>query len=380
MFKIHQVYNRRSSRAETRVLGMDGDYVKVQFCVSDTGIGIQQEKLNIIFDTFCQADGSTTREYGGSGLGLSISKHLVELMHGDLWVESAYGCGSQFYFTVKLQQYHVAQKEILEKMAKFQGRRILFVDSMNDTTGVADKIQQLNLQTFRVNSVAAATELANKHTNSSDHAPFFDTVIIDQMSQAERIREVIPLRYTPLVLISPEVHRLNMKLCIDLGITAYINSPRNLPELLDALLPALESHVALPSDSGKIAPLRILLAEDNVVNQKLALRILQKVGHNVKIVSNGKLAVEAFETQSFDMILMDVQMPVMGGFEATQLIRHLEHESGTNSHIPIIALTAHAMIGDREKCLDAGMDEYVTKPLRLPELIAAIKKFAPHRS
>ncbi|KAI9497301.1 hypothetical protein BDB00DRAFT_868740 [Zychaea mexicana] len=363
---------------ETKVVEMEGDYVKLQLCVSDTGIGIHEDKLHIIFDTFCQADGSTTREYGGTGLGLSISKHLVELMGGDLWVESMYGRGSQFYFTIKLRRIGVSDKEAIGKMARYQGRRILYVDSMKDNTGVIRKIEQLGLTAFRVGSIEEATELANKYSNRSKVAPFFDTVVIDKMTQAEKVREIMPLRYTPLVLIAPEIHMLNMKLCIDLGITAYINSPRNLAELMDALSPALESHAALPSDSGKIQPLQILIAEDNVVNQKLALRILQKFGHDVKIVSNGKLAVEAFESQRFDMIFMDVQMPVMGGFEATQSIRRIESESGTDARIPIIALTAHAMIGDREKCLDAGMDEYVTKPLRMPELIAAIKKFAPY--
>ncbi|RCH98159.1 hypothetical protein CU097_014250 [Rhizopus azygosporus] len=345
----------------TRAVHMTNELVRLELCVSDTGIGIQEDKLHVIFDTFCQADGSTTREYGGTGLGLSISKHLVQLMGGDLWVESKYGRGSEFFFTVR----------------RFKNRRILFVDSMNDHSGVMDKITMLGLKPYRVQSIEEATTIANANANKSKHAPFFDTVIIDQMSLAEKIREIVPLRYTPVVLIAPEVHNLNMKLCIDLGITGYINSPQNLADMSDVMLPALESHVALPSDASKTVPLEVLLAEDNDVNQKLAVRILEKFGHHVTVVANGKLAVEAYENQYFDLILMDVQMPVMGGFEATQKIREIEKASNTNRHIPIIALTAHAMIGDREKCLEAGMDEYVTKPLRFPELIAAIKKFAP---
>ncbi|OAD76364.1 type IA hybrid histidine kinase, partial [Phycomyces blakesleeanus NRRL 1555(-)] len=361
----------------TRVTKTQGDHVILQLCVSDTGIGIQEDKLNVIFDTFCQADGSTTREYGGTGLGLSISRHLVQLMGGDLWVESKYGRGSEFYFTMNLKQVAMREDEVVKKMARFQNRHILFLDSMKDKTGMIDKITELGLKPFQVSSIEEATAVANANANRNKNAPFFDTVIVDKMSHAEKIREIVHLRYTPLVLIAPEIHLLNMKLCIDLGITAYINSPKNVPDLADALLPALESLAALPNDASKTVPLEILLAEDNVVNQKLAVRILEKFGHNVKIVPNGKLAVEAFESQKFDLILMDVQMPIMGGFEATQTIRRIERTSGPNRHIPIIALTAHAMIGDREKCLQAGMDEYVTKPLRFPDLISAIKKFAP---
>ncbi|KAI8374774.1 hypothetical protein BD560DRAFT_350077 [Blakeslea trispora] len=361
----------------TRSVRMQDGTVVLEFCVSDTGIGIQEDKLNVIFDTFCQADGSTTREYGGTGLGLSISRHLVQLMGGDLWVESKYGRGSEFYFTVSLLRYNLDDKEIKDKMHRFRNRRVLFLDSMNDQTGALDKVSMLGLKPYRVGSIEEAAAVSIANSSKVKHSPFFDTVIIDKMTFAEKIREIVPLRYTPIVLIAPEAHLLNMKLCIDLGITGYANPPTNLADMFAVLLPALESHAALPSDASKTVPLEILLAEDNDVNQKLAVRILEKFGHHVKVVANGKLAVEAFESQEFDLILMDVQMPVMGGFEATQKIREIEHSMNNNSHIPIIALTAHAMIGDREKCLQAGMDEYVTKPLRFPELIAAIKKFAP---
>ncbi|CAO3638776.1 unnamed protein product [Cunninghamella blakesleeana] len=364
---------------QTRVVQINGDQVRLQLCVSDTGIGIQEDKLHVIFDTFCQADGSTTREYGGTGLGLSISKHLVQLMGGNLWVESNYGRGSQFYFTMNVTRFEVPKQEVLEKMQRFSGRRVLFIDSMNDETGVVQRIEELGLQAFRVSTIAEANDLASSHTNRMQPAPFFDMVILDKLRFANKVREIVPFRYTPIVLITPEAQSLNMKLCIDLGITGYITSPINIADLTDAILPALESHAALPSDASKTVPLEILLAEDNVVNQKLAVRILEKFGHHVKIVGNGKLAVEAFESQPFDLILMDVQMPIMGGFEATQKIREIEQASDMG-RIPIIALTAHAMIGDRDRCMQAGMDEYVTKPLRFPELIAAIKKFAPQSS
>ncbi|OAD09248.1 hypothetical protein MUCCIDRAFT_158468 [Mucor lusitanicus CBS 277.49] len=365
---------------ETKVVSIQGDDVIVELCVKDTGIGIQEDKLNVIFDTFCQADGSTTREYGGTGLGLSISKHLVQLMGGDLWVTSMYGRGSQFYFTLNFKRYPKEQHDAFEKMKRFKGRNILFLDGTGDQMQVESKLKELGLNPFRVTGISEAvnmTTLPVFQAQNNKQPPIFDTVLVDNMAYAEKIREAVHLRYTPIILIAPEIHRLNMKLCIDLGITGYINSPVSLSDLAYTLLPALESNSSLPSDSAIPVPLEILLAEDNIVNQKLAVRILEKFGHKVEIVSNGKLAVEAFEANTYDLILMDVQMPIMGGFEATQKIREIEHNSGTNSHVPIIALTAHAMIGDREKCLQSGMDEYVTKPLRFPELIAAIKKFAP---
>ncbi|OZJ03533.1 Histidine protein kinase NIK1, partial [Bifiguratus adelaidae] len=346
----------------------------VEFAVEDTGIGIQEDNINIIFDTFCQADGSTTRKYGGTGLGLSISKRLVELMGGDLWVTSVYGQGSRFYFTVTFQLANTTVNAFDVKMAPFIGRNILCVDSGNIIGDVATLIEELRFKPFVVKNMEDAAKVTAPGSNDPI---IFDTVIVDQVECAEQMREVANLRYTPVLLLSPESPRLNMRQCIDLSVKSYINYPVNLIDFASALIPALESHTALPSDSSKIPQLNILLAEDNVVNQKLAMRFLEKCGHKAHVVSNGLLAVEAFRRKPFDMILMDVQMPVMGGFEATQKIREIEASSGLDSRIPIIALTAHAMIGDREKCLSAGMDEYVTKPLRFPELIAAINKLSP---
>ncbi|CAG8571069.1 5453_t:CDS:10, partial [Cetraspora pellucida] len=349
---------------------IEDDQVTLMFCVSDTGIGIKEDKIDMIFDTFCQADGSTTRKYGGTGLGLSISKRLVSLMGGNLWVKSIFGHGSEFYFTVKVTLGTMTKEHVSQKMAPWYGRHILYVDTLYDKTGVVNIIEELGLRTKIARSVE---ETAIITASRKSDTPLFDTVIVDDLSIVERLREIAHLRYIPIVLLAPLIPNLNMKNCIDLGITSYSSTPTSTPDLMNVLLPALESYASVPSDFAGQQPLEILMAEDNVVNQKLALRILEKFGHKVEVVSNGKLAVEQFKCKRYDLILMDVQMPIMGGFEATSKIREFEQDKG--GHVPIIALTAHAMIGDREKCLASGMDEYVTKPLRTNDLIATISKF-----
>nr|CAG8616738.1 4633_t:CDS:2 [Entrophospora candida] len=335
----------------------EGEQVLLTFCVKDTGIGIQADKIGLIFDTFCQADGSTTRKYGGTGLGLSISKRLVNLMGGNLWVKSEFGKGSEFFFTVKVTPATTNPEQIEQKMLPWQGRYILFIDTLHDKTGIVSMIEKLGLKPKIANSVEEAAIIT---ASRKSDVPLFDTVIVDDLTIVERLRKITYLRYIPIVLLAPTIPELNMKSCIDLGITSYSSTPSTLPDLMNALLPALESNSSIPSDCTRQQPLDILMAEDNVVNQKLAVKILEKFGHKVEIVANGQLAVEAFKYKRYDLILMDVQMPIMGGFEATQKIR--DYESQYGGHVPIIALTAHAMIGDREKCLYSGMDEYLPSP------------------
>ncbi|KAG0370679.1 hypothetical protein BGZ54_004995 [Gamsiella multidivaricata] len=356
--------------------------VELQFCVSDTGIGIQSDKIEVVFDTFCQADGSTTRKYGGTGLGLSISKRLVTLMGGDLWVNSTFGKGSQFFFTVRFNTGTMSWDQINLKTKPYIGRHILYMGTMRDeviSRSVMKTLEELRFKATHVASLeqAAAIVPLSGPSTSAQEKSMFDVIIVDNVKDIRKIKEIGMLRFLPIVLLSMTTPYISMKVCQELGIASYFNPPVQLPDLMNALLPAFESASALPSDAEHAIPLHILLAEDNVVNQKLAVRILEKFGHKVTIVSNGKMAVECYDTKHFDLILMDVQMPIMGGFEATQEIRKLELLKGKNEHLPIIALTAHAMIGDREKCLSAGMDEYITKPLRVNELIATINKFPP---
>jgi osomolarity two-component system sensor histidine kinase NIK1 len=360
----------------TRLLALDDSSVTLEFCVLDTGIGIAKDKLNLIFDTFCQADGSTTREYGGTGLGLSISKRLVSLMQGNMWVESEVSRGSKFFFTITSQISQSNLDVTLTKMQPFNKRTILFVDTLRDTTGVVQRIEELGLNAHVVHN---PSEVADK-----DRCPHIDTIVVDDVKVTETIREHEHLRYIPIVLLAPSMPRLNLKWCLDNSISSQVTTPVTSQDLASALISALESNTVSPVSAPNDIVFDILLAEDNLVNQKLAVKILEKYGHSVEIAENGSLAVDAFKArvqrnQQFNIILMDVSMPFMGGMEATELIRAYEKQTGL-SPTPIIALTAHAMIGDRERCLQAGMDDHITKPLRRGDLLNAINKLAGDRA
>ncbi|KAK0518989.1 histidine kinase osmosensor, partial [Tilletia horrida] len=336
----------------------------LEFCASDSGIGIKQDKLDVIFDTFCQADGSTTRKYGGTGLGLSISRRLVNLMGGDLWVRSHYGRGSDFFFTMLVKLDNIGKDQVHEKMRPYQGRNIFYLDTLHDQTGVQAMLEELGLKSFTVHSVQEASE-------RKKGMPRIDAIVADSLSVIEDLRTVEHLRYIPINLVSPTTLMLNLTYCLDHGISSYINTPTTLADLYYALLPSLESSAAAPTEGNHEVTYDILLAEDNVVNQKLARKILENQGHKVDIVDNGELAVMAVKKRQYDVVLMDVSMPVMGGIEATMAIRKFEASLG-DERVPIVALTAHAMLGDKEKCLKAGMSAYVSKPIRRVELISTL--------
>lgn len=343
----------------------------LEVCVSDTGIGIEKDKLGLIFDTFCQADGSTTRKFGGTGLGLSVSKQLIHLMGGEIWVTSEYGSGSNFYFTVCVSPSNIRYTRQTEQLLPFSSHYVLFVSTehtQEELDVLRDGIIELGLIPIIVRNIEDAT---------LTEPVKYDIIMIDSIEIAKKLRLLSEVKYIPLVLVHHSIPQLNMRVCIDLGISSYANTPCSITDLASAIIPALESR-SISQNSDESVRYKILLAEDNLVNQKLAVRILEKQGHLVEVVENGLEAYEAIKRNKYDVVLMDVQMPVMGGFEATEKIRQWEKKSNPIDSLtfrtPIIALTAHAMLGDREKSLAKGMDDYVSKPLKPKLLMQTINK------
>ncbi|CDK26495.1 unnamed protein product [Kuraishia capsulata CBS 1993] len=356
---------------KTTKITNDDTKLLLEFCVSDTGIGIKKDKLGVIFDNFCQADGSTTRKFGGTGLGLSISKQLIQLMGGEIWVTSQYGSGSNFYFTIMVSPAQIDIRRQLENLLPFSNHHVLFISTEHDDNGreqIRANIEQLKLQPVLVHNIKDAQLSAPVK---------YDIIIVDSIETSKNLRMLPEIKYIPLVLLHPSIPALNMRLCLDLGISSYGNTPCSVTDLASILKPALESRAA-PSNSDGSVSYNILLAEDNLVNQKLAVKILENHGHKVDVVENGLLAFEATKKKTYDVILMDVQMPIMGGFEATAKIRERERKSNPLNvmafRTPIIALTAHAMLGDRERCMKAQMDEYLSKPLKPSLLVQTIGK------
>ena len=360
------------------------DEVELQFSVRDTGIGIAKDKQSEIFAPFTQADGSTTRLYGGTGLGLGIAARLVEMMRGRIWVDSELGRGSTFYFTVRFgiakgrnQEPKVPDPEVLQNSC------VLIVDD-NKTNRIIllEMLTQWGVRADAVDGARAALEAYERACAAN--LPF-DLVItdlhmpgMDGFDLVEEIRRKPGSTRIPVLMLSSGSQPGDRARCRDLSIAAYLTKPVQPSELLDALMDELAKEkperpkgISVPQPSGeKSNPLKVLIAEDNAVNRLLARRLLEKHGHAVRVVENGQEALAAIEQERPDLVLMDVQMPVMDGLEAIHAIRAKEQTSGL--HLPIVALTAHAMKGDRERCLAAGADEYLAKPIRAAELFAAL--------
>jgi signal transduction histidine kinase/DNA-binding response OmpR family regulator len=352
----------------------------IHLVVRDTGIGIPRDKFNTIFEAFGQADNSQTRRYGGTGLGLTISMRLVSLMGGQMWVASELDEGSEFHMLVPLPP---GTQPAAAPPTSLKGLSCLIVDDNLTNRRILHAITtQWSMKSDAVESAVLALS-ALEAAASGNNA--YKLILIDgHMPQmdgfqlAERIRRNPKLTGAIVLMLTSGGQPGDIDRCRELGISAYLIKPIRRSELLDVVLRVLNKaprevitdseEALLPNAAART--LRFLAAEDNFVNQRLIVRLLESVGHSVTVVGDGLAAVNASQQNSYDVILMDVQMPIMDGHEATKQIRLLEQTTG--AHVPIIAMTAHAMKGDREKCLEAGMDDYIAKPLHKQELLQAI--------
>ncbi len=366
------------------------DRARLHYVVRDTGIGIPAAKRSLIFEAFAQADGSMTRKYGGTGLGLTISSRLVSMMGGRIWVESEEGRGSMFHFTAEVGVVSKPAPSRAADTVSLEGVRTLVVDDNATNRRLLTEI----LSRWGMNVIAAgdgpeALELFNRA--AEDGAPvqliLTDAQMpgMDGFAFAEKVKQHPNVANSTIVMLTSSGQRGDAVRCRKAGLAGYLTKPIRQVELCEALLTALgQASRATPPASGALITrqslrelppsvrLNVLLAEDNPVNQQLARRLLEKWGHSVTVAKNGREALTLVAHETFDVVLMDVQMPEMDGLEATAAIR--EKEEKTGDRLPIIAMTAHAMKGDAERCLAAGMDAYVPKPIQPQQLLIAIEK------
>ena len=371
-------------------------HVTLKFDICDTGIGIEPDKQCKIFEAFRQSDSSTTRKYGGTGLGLSISKKLVELMGGSIGLSSESGKGSTFWFTIFLEKQPTLQAQTFPSENDLHGKRLLLVD--DNTTNL--KILSGFIEAWGCPcDTATSGEMALALMRAVDKVDSpFDAVIIDRLMPdmdgaqlGEKINQDPRLKDTPLVMLTSYGLRGEAAKMEKIGFAAYLTKPIRKSHLYESLLNVFSSK-RQPKENEtaqlitkhfisdqRVSKIKILVVEDNLINQKLTVKILENAGYSTDITTNGKEALAALERISYDLVLMDIQMSEMDGLEATRHIRSPDSKV-LNHDIPIIAVTAHAMKGDKDRCLAAGMDDYISKPIRPQGMLEMIKQYVPTKT
>ncbi len=369
------------------VVEQNHDSISLRFAVNDTGIGIAKDKIDKLFNAFIQADSSITRKYGGTGLGLAISKKFVDLMGGQIGVSSEEGRGSSFRFTVKLEKSHLAEPA-RQSHVDFSKLRMLIVDDSATQRALLESyLSSLGIASQSAADAASALELLRA---SAQRGELPDMVLLDSslpstnaLEWAQAIKREDGLSRPKLLLMTTASQRFDLGVDDDGGIDGFLTKPIGLAPLVESLVvatgkaPKADTATGLTPQPSRPAPaarqpLRILVADDNHINQKVAVSLLENLGHRVDVVADGHAAIEAYRLVPYDMMLMDVQMPEMDGLEASRKIRAIEKTK--QRHTPIVAMTAHARKEDQEKCLAAGMDDYVSKPVNPRELKAAIAR------
>ncbi|MEM1294882.1 MAG: response regulator, partial [Verrucomicrobiota bacterium] len=366
--------------------GKDDQEMELTFSVRDTGIGIKKENLASIFDPFTQADSSTTRSFGGTGLGLAICNQLAKMMGGRLWVESEHGRGSTFFFSVRVERDHKSQRTqpSSSELETLHALPVLVVDDNETNRRILEEILlNWGMKPVLAEGADDAMEVLERSAKSGKHIPIaaIDLMMpnVDGMELARKIQGRKFSAPPRVVMLTSSANPPTSAERQAAGVHRCLTKPVKQSDLFDAITEVLGVAAADPARDAvvvsspldpPIRKLRVLLAEDGRINQEVAINMLTQRGHEIVLAENGLEAVELFESDKagFDAILMDVQMPLMNGYEATQAIRDRGGE------LPIIAMTANAMKGDREKCLDAGMNEYIPKPVRSRELFRVLER------